>query len=158
MRPIPDGGLKEAMPSWLKRPPAWRSIPTAEDRFERSLPPPDSSTIDPKSLVDIADLPQWLQQVMDRGTALTVPVDESVSHAVDVIYDVNTEPTSAVEIAPVDADDNPAEVQEALPAIHVETGSAVPAIVPIRQSTKVLWSIIAALIVLVLVLGIMQFI
>lgn len=67
LRPLPDGGLKEAMPAWLKRPPAWRNMPTAEERFERTLPEPDTSEIDPSSLVDISDLPEWLQVVAARA-------------------------------------------------------------------------------------------
>lgn len=85
MRPIPDGGLKDAMPSWLKRPPAWRDLPTAEQRHERSLPEPDTSEIDPRSLVDVSDLPQWLQAIAARGDIpLPVP-DASVDHAVEVV-------------------------------------------------------------------------
>jgi hypothetical protein len=85
MRPIPDGGLKDAMPSWLKRPPAWRDLPTAEQRHERGLPEPDTSEIDPRSLVDVSDLPKWLQAIAARGD-IPVPVpDPSVDHAVEVV-------------------------------------------------------------------------
>lgn len=81
MRPIPDGGLQQSMPEWLRRPPAWRNLPKREEAVSpvstgissglsaRELPAPDTSEIDPRSLVDIADLPQWLQEVAARADA-----------------------------------------------------------------------------------------
>ncbi len=77
MRPIPDGGLQQAMPEWLRRPPAWRNLPKREEPArpdtavettppEKSLPEPDTSQIDPRSLVDVSDLPQWLQDLAAR--------------------------------------------------------------------------------------------
>jgi hypothetical protein len=86
MRPIPDGGLQQSMPEWLRRPPAWRSLPKREAEPDEAveatvelketpepapapveLPEPDQSEIDPRTLVDLADLPQWLQDVAARG-------------------------------------------------------------------------------------------
>lgn len=81
LRPIPDGGLKDTMPGWLKRPPAWRSMPTAEQRHERTLPEPDTSEIDPKSLVDVSDLPKWLQTIAARGEIPVPEPDQTVGHA-----------------------------------------------------------------------------
>lgn len=85
MRSIPDGGLKDAMPSWLKRPPAWRDLPTAEQRRERALPEPDTSEIDPRTLVDVSDLPQWLQAIAARGDIAAPLPDAAVDHAVEVV-------------------------------------------------------------------------
>lgn len=71
MPPIPDGGLSESMPDWLRRPPAWRTLkdadvvqtePVASDR----LPEPDTSIIDPRSILTEDDLPLWLRN-MGRG-------------------------------------------------------------------------------------------
>jgi hypothetical protein len=83
MRPIPDGGLQQSMPEWLRRPPAWRNLPKREEPVkaespvavqERApLPDADTSEIDPRSLVDIADLPQWLQDLASRSDALSSP-------------------------------------------------------------------------------------
>ncbi len=81
LRPIPDGGLKDAMPGWLKRPPAWRSMPSAEQRHERTLPEPDTSEIDPKTLVDVSDLPKWLQTIAARGEVPIPEPDQAVGHA-----------------------------------------------------------------------------
>lgn len=80
MRPIPDGGLQQSMPEWLRRPPAWRNLPKREEPAqpqetetvtevapERELPEPDTSEIDPRALVDVTDLPQWLQDVAARS-------------------------------------------------------------------------------------------
>lgn len=110
MRPIPDGGLQDAMPSWLKRPPAWRSMPTAEQRHERSLPEPDTSTIDPRTLVDVTDLPQWLQSIAARGEVHVPEPDASVGHAVQQVQAARsrTAPTS-VEEEPIAAEMLPAD-------------------------------------------------
>lgn len=81
LRPIPDGGLKDTMPGWLKRPPAWRNMPSAEERHERTLPEPDTSEIDPKALVDVSDLPKWLQTIAARGDVPVPEPDQAVGHA-----------------------------------------------------------------------------
>ena len=96
MRPIPDGGLKEAMPSWLKRPPAWRDLPSVEERHERTLPEPDTSTIDPHSLVDVTDLPQWLQAVAAKGK-VPAPAADDVAEVVTAAEAVPVEPGTPVE-------------------------------------------------------------
>lgn len=89
LRPIPDGGLKDNMPGWLKRPPAWRNMPSAEQRHERTLPEPDTSEIDPKTLVDINDLPQWLQTIAARGDVPVPAPDQTVGHALEQIQAVS---------------------------------------------------------------------
>lgn len=89
LRPIPDGGLKDNMPGWLKRPPAWRNMPSAEQRHERTLPDPDTSEIDPKTLVDVNDLPQWLQTIAARGDVPLPTPDQSVGHALEQIEAVS---------------------------------------------------------------------
>lgn len=89
LRPIPDGGLKDNMPGWLKRPPAWRSMPTAEQRHERTLPEPDSSEIDPRALVDVSDLPQWLQAIAARGEVPVPEPDQTVGHALQQLQAVS---------------------------------------------------------------------
>ena len=97
MRPIPDGGLKDAMPSWLKRPPAWRSMPSAEERHERTLPEPDTSEINPKTLVDVSDLPQWLQAIVDRGANSVPEPDEAVGYALEQIQAATVRSSSESE-------------------------------------------------------------
>lgn len=94
MKPIPDGGLKEAMPSWLKRPPAWRDLPSVEERHERTLPDPDTSTIDPHSLVDVSDLPQWLQAIAARSNE-----PEAADEVAESVADAGVEP-APVEASP----------------------------------------------------------
>lgn len=103
MRPIPDGGLKDAMPSWLKRPPAWRSMPSAEERHERTLPEPDTSEIDPKTLVDVSDLPLWLQTIASRGELPAPEPDQSVGHALEQIQAAS----SRSKLDPEDAEPEP---------------------------------------------------
>ena len=85
MRPIPDGGLKDAMPSWLKRPPAWRDLPSVEERHERTLPDPDTSLIDPHSLVDVNVLPQWLQSIAARGEPQVADIETPDEISVEVM-------------------------------------------------------------------------
>lgn len=102
MRPIPDGGLKDAMPAWLKRPPAWRNMPTAEERHERTLPEPDTSVIDPHSLLDVSDLPQWLQAIAERGNLPAPEPDPVIVHGVEQLQAAATrhqqiEPPAATE-------------------------------------------------------------
>ena len=114
MRPIPDGGLKDAMPSWLKRPPAWRDLPNAEQRRERALPEPDTSEIDPRTLVDVTDLPPWLQAIAARGDIPAPVPDASVDHAVDVVQAATHTPK--VEAEPVVDPTLLAEILEATPS------------------------------------------
>lgn len=66
-RPIPDGGLGSAMPEWLQQTPSWKRPP--EPPAVRSIPAPDASVIDPRQLIDIDDLPQWLRAVSSRDLA-----------------------------------------------------------------------------------------
>ena len=67
MRPLPDGGLGAAMPDWLRRPPAWRDLPKAQPGARaRELPEPDRSVIDPRTLIEVSDLPLWLQAIAAR--------------------------------------------------------------------------------------------
>lgn len=119
MRPIPDGGLQEAMPSWLKRPPAWRSMPTAEQRHERALPEPDTSVIDPRTLVDVADLPQWLQSIAERGDVPIPDPDESVGHAVQQVQAVHSRPHVTT-----DTEETPEMTQEPSEDLAVESEGA----------------------------------
>lgn len=152
MRPIPDGGLQDAMPSWLKRPPAWRNMPTAEERFERTLPEPDTSEIDPKSLVDITDLPQWLQTIAAREPVV-VP-EPAVEHAVEQVLQIQPEPEpTAVEVLETE---QPAEAEELVTT--VEPDVVPPEMLPdaSHPNTALLWSVIALLVITVLVLGLMQ--
>lgn len=65
--PIPDGGLSASMPEWLQRPPAWRGM-TVREPERRELPPPDMSVIDPRTMLQIDDLPEWLQRIAARAT------------------------------------------------------------------------------------------
>jgi hypothetical protein len=116
MRPIPDGGLQQSMPEWLRRPPAWRNLPKREEPAKAEppvtvpareplpaqlpvhLPEPDTSEIDPRSLVDIADLPQWLQDLATRSDALSSPpvtTDEPDSSATE--EQVMTDPQRPVD-------------------------------------------------------------
>lgn len=71
-RPMPDGGLAEAMPDWLRRPPAWRET-TA--RSSKAAPIPDTSPIDPRTLIDVEDLPIWLQRIAQRPAERSERID-----------------------------------------------------------------------------------
>ncbi len=61
---IPDGGLGAGMPEWLQQTPSWKRTPEAAP--VRSLPAPDTSPIDPRRLIEIDDLPEWLRALSSR--------------------------------------------------------------------------------------------
>lgn len=126
MRPIPDGGLKDAMPGWLKRPPAWRNMPTAQERHERALPEPDTSEIDPATLVDVNDLPQWLQTIAARGEIPLSEPDESVGYALEQIQAAASKSTpnpDPVEVAAPDSPEPEPQAEEvAKPSTKPEMG------------------------------------
>lgn len=76
--PIPDGGLSESMPEWLRRPPAWRTLPDADvvqREPERSgeLPEADSSVIDPREFLVDDDLPEWLRRFGQSARGVGAP-------------------------------------------------------------------------------------
>jgi hypothetical protein len=76
--PIPDGGLAESMPDWLRRPPAWRTLPdrevaVPEPEETAALPEPDDSVIDPRTFLGDDDLPEWLRNLgPGRGPAASL--------------------------------------------------------------------------------------
>src|SRR5680860_155139 len=81
MPSIPDGGLSGSMPDWLRRPPAWRTLPDREvaqttPGTVSTLPDADTSDIDPRTFIQDDDLPEWLRSL--RQPAL-VPEPESGS-------------------------------------------------------------------------------
>lgn len=101
MRPIPDGGLSGAMPDWLRRPPAWRDLPRKDEPAAgMALPEPDTSVIDPRELVTVDDLPQWLRDIAARepGTAPTTAPDRpdapTSGTVASAMPDTAPEPTS----------------------------------------------------------------
>lgn len=77
--PIPDGGLSAGMPEWIRRPPAWRRIPDA-GRPPRSVPQPDTTPIDPRTMLTVDDLPLWLQRLAG-SRAEPIDVVLAPSHA-----------------------------------------------------------------------------
>ena len=94
---IPDGGLGDALPEWLRTTPSWTKAPDAL----RTIPEPDTSEIDPASLVTIDDLPGWLQAVAARSASSreTAEVGEPTVATAPVV-----EPTvSASETPRIDA-------------------------------------------------------
>lgn len=88
-RAIPDGGLGSAMPDWLQQTPSWKRSP--EPTSVRSIPAPDTSVIDPRNLIDVDDLPQWLQAVSSRqpekpaGTVAPPEPETPVTIALDIM-------------------------------------------------------------------------
>lgn len=165
MRPIPDGGLKDGMPSWLKRPPAWRDMPTAEQRHERALPDADTSEIDPHALVDVTDLPQWLQSIAARGRISAPAADASVDHAVDVVHIAHepianhaaTDESTSTTVGNVPGDSSDwREVAELVPGHRLESDPEVSlATTPVSPAASrvPVWAWpMAALVLIVLVL------
>jgi hypothetical protein len=100
MRPLPDGGLTGSMPEWLRRPPAWRDLPAKPDASaSRELPEPDTSVIDPRTLIDVSDLPPWLHSIAARSSG--VQIESNPSEApVEPELDQAVVAGEAVEAAP----------------------------------------------------------
>lgn len=101
--PIPDGGLATSMPDWLRRPPAWRTLPEREvlppeNAAPTNLPEADTSMIDPREFIHDDDLPAWLRSLR-RPDPIAEPV--SGGHAGAQL----ASPTVAVK-----GDDQPAVV------------------------------------------------
>lgn len=101
-------------------------MPTAQERHERTLPEPDTSEIDPTTLVDVNDLPQWLQTIAARGDIPLPEPDESVGHALEQIQAAASKSTPNPEPVEVAAPGNPEPESEseevAKPPIKPEMG------------------------------------
>ncbi|MGI8405650.1 MAG: hypothetical protein ACR2OE_12965 [Thermomicrobiales bacterium] len=121
LRPLPDGGLGENMPDWLRRPPAWRDLPVtlvAESRViaplvpaekdatvaKRELPPQDTSIIDPKTLIEFDDLPAWLRELgASRSAASSLPESVDPRGAVtEPASEVGTDDATTLNVPHVD--------------------------------------------------------
>lgn len=100
-RPIPTDGLAEALPDWLQRPPAWRGM-TVREPAQRGLPPPDTSVIDPRTMLERGDLPVWLQRIAARSMAseLTDAHDVQPGPADPAVAAIQSVSTSPPEPAP----------------------------------------------------------
>ena len=129
MRPLPDGGLGENMPDWLRRPPAWRVLPATQmPAFEpdpetttppRELPPEDTSVIEPTSLIEFDDLPRWLRELgtqrLTREDEMAETVDASVTDGEDLESSAPLAPESAPSAVPEPSSADAAPQGDALP-------------------------------------------
>lgn len=101
--PIPDGGLAQSMPDWLRRPPAWRTLHDTEIEQPKpattgELPEADTSVIDPRTFLTDDDLPAWLR----RFGALSRPVSSKAeAREDDDAVASNDEPDGERAVAPV---------------------------------------------------------
>lgn len=93
---IPDGGLGSAMPEWMREPPSWKRA--AAPAVVRPLPEADDSEIDPRRLIELDDLPQWL-----RDVAVRMPKRTATGAATDPNRPVVSEPGGAVAASPFEA-------------------------------------------------------
>ena len=102
MPPIPDGGLSDSMPDWLRRPPAWRTLKDTDDVQTEpvrsaELPEPDTSVIDPRTFLTDDDLPLWLRNMgRARRAAPDQPGDDEAiaDDADDTVSNSAREPAS----------------------------------------------------------------
>jgi hypothetical protein len=121
------------MPAWLQQPPAWKRDPVKIPAPARTLPPPDESVIDPRTMLDIDDLPRWLQDLLpdepaeppvndpEEGTGSSTPsiVDDSAFRTgmmSGVVGGVPHEDAIAVATAPPEA----AQEADHLPPVEVD--------------------------------------
>lgn len=101
--PIPDGGLAESMPDWLRRPPAWRTLRDSEVVQTRpaetaTLPEPDTSDIDPRAFVSDDDLPAWLRDLGHaRRVAATPGDDDALAPEAEPAREPSPEPVAPAE-------------------------------------------------------------
>jgi hypothetical protein len=119
------------MPSWLTERPRWAEPSTQKEPVvARTLPKPDTSPIELSSILDVSDLPNWLQNVARRAEQRT-----AVAAAEPV---VETPPETAIEqaitaepdedawraVAAVQTSDGAEELEPAEPvvaeALHVD--------------------------------------
>jgi hypothetical protein len=93
------------MPEWLQQPPAWKRPASAEEE-PRSLPPPDTSPIDPRTMLALEDLPEWLQAIAARSNASSSPVIVGVGSDLrgdDDGSPLVSEPEVAIGTSPVES-------------------------------------------------------
>lgn len=104
--PIPDGGLSASMPEWLRRPPAWRTLPDAEvvqsePGKSGELPEADTSVIDPRTFLTDDDLPEWLRRFGESARGVAAPEGQaSASAETATIEAPRDEPEREVQPAP----------------------------------------------------------
>lgn len=170
---IPDGGLEEAMPDWLRRPPAWRGLPMpelpADDAPEpapvplaevaadgvaptalpdaKDLPAPDTSPIDPSTLIDPGDLPAWLVGLGQRELGRKpVSSEGAPEESLVVGADRALDDEGTVPLPPFLSGDASADMQpEPERLVVLETPDAVP---------EVPWRLILLAVALLIVVGV----
>lgn len=133
-RTIPDGNLGSTMPDWMRQAPSWKKAPEPEPEPEpkyepvRPIPAPDTSVIDPRSLIAVDDLPEWLQAVSSRptGTRQTIPAPPDVSEPSTPDVDESVPAvvrTEAIEISTWDREPDPVDAAPNLlaPVMEVES-------------------------------------
>lgn len=110
LRPIPDGGLRAAMPDWLRQSPSWR---TRDDQPPetpvRSLIVPDTSVIDPRTILDVDDLPPWLQAIAAREGPANDALLDVVTAPVPPVTRLVPETPDPDPVAPPELDSTPPE-------------------------------------------------
>ncbi|HEV2127036.1 MAG TPA: hypothetical protein VGR22_00275 [Thermomicrobiales bacterium] len=99
--PIPDGGLAESMPEWLRRPPAWRTlrdeeVVQAEPPETDEIPEADDSPIDPRTFLTDDDLPDWLRRL---GSVSSPQPESGADERVAVAADERTEPEPSAAVS-----------------------------------------------------------
>lgn len=153
-RAIPDGGLGEAMPEWLRRPPAWRHLePRAPARAP--LPPPDTSEIDPATLVSIEDFPAWLQAVARPAAvpAQEPPAPQATPERRVIPRVIEARPRPA----PAPGEDAPADEPAATSPPFVPLHEARPTGPSPAIATVVLGTLLAVALVVIVVLLWLQY-
>lgn len=106
MPAIPDGGLSDSMPEWLRRPPAWRTLEDTDVTQTKptqlsELPEADATVIDPRTFLTDDDLPAWLR-AMGPGRR---PVERDHSGGGE-----NVTPGTDTSTGPVQASDSEARL------------------------------------------------
>jgi hypothetical protein len=78
--PLPDGGLRSSMPTWLRDPPQLpvaESLPPTRAALTRIEDPPLGSHVDPRTFLSDDDFPRWLRDLAARREEALSPSTEA---------------------------------------------------------------------------------
>ncbi len=143
--PLPDGGLAEAMPEWLRAAPESPAPPTMEASPNHGLATSevDGDLRDPTTYLSPDDLPAWIHQLVarERATPEPTPIDQPLVAAAPSVDPGGTEAATApfsrhpAESPLAEGDSRlaripPGAVSDSPGSAHDETGAPVETMAP----------------------------
>ncbi len=151
--PLPDGGLAEAMPEWLRAAPASPAPPTMDAPPDHGLAATAQSPVaaseahgdlrDPTTYLSPDDLPAWIHQLVarERATPEPTPIDQPLVDAAPSVDPAGTGAATAPfsrhpAESPLAEGDSllartpPGAVSDSPVSAHDDTGAAVETMAP----------------------------